>query len=333
MRMIDSRLSNKFKWLSFVSAWAVVVIHARTDIWVKDADDYVARIQMICSDCFSFAVPVFFIISGYFFLSSYEKYGWKHLLFVKFKSLYLPALFWSCIAVLLCLPIRLYSQNDIPTLSEIAMLPLMAVFRSEASHFWYVRALIIFAIIAPLVVFCARRVWLSILIMALSMLLPSGSVFSRCRIPVSLFYFLAGCVLCKSNVASFTLSRGKLFSLLICCSSGVLFLNIFKTHYFSLLLSPALWIILLWFIYDLIDETIGIKRFPSFLNVTFFVYCMHKIIICWVGGCFRVLFGDGQMSRLITYYVLWLTFWIDLLIAVVVRKKFPRVYYILSGGR
>ena len=67
-------LSNKFKWLSFVATWVVVCIHARTDRWMPNADDWANNLQVFIAPAFQFAVPLFFTISGFMFVRSYDKY-------------------------------------------------------------------------------------------------------------------------------------------------------------------------------------------------------------------------------------------------------------------
>ena len=66
-------LSNKFKWLSFVATWAVVCIHSRNGQWVSNVEDWATRLQDFIMPAFNFAVPLFFAISGFFFVSSYDK--------------------------------------------------------------------------------------------------------------------------------------------------------------------------------------------------------------------------------------------------------------------
>ena len=60
-------ISNKFRWLSMIATWAVVCIHSRTDRWAIGANDYAAKIESHIADLFCFAVPLFFVISGYMF--------------------------------------------------------------------------------------------------------------------------------------------------------------------------------------------------------------------------------------------------------------------------
>ena len=197
---MDERLSNKFRWLSLIATWAVVCIHSRTDRWVVGVNDFAVRIERNVADIFHFAVPLFFVISGYLFVSSYQKHGWGDLVKRKFKSLYVPTLIWSIVGVLLCLPIRIYSHHDVPTLLEVCKLPLM-VFRSEAVHFWYVRALIVLFLVAPLTMFVAKRIWLCVFAMVGALFIPAASVGANLHIPVTLIFFLLGTVVAHKGYA------------------------------------------------------------------------------------------------------------------------------------
>ena len=89
----------------------------------------------------------------------------------------------------------------------------------------------------------------------------------------------------------------------------------------------------LWFGYDVVDVKFNIGKFPEGLNVLFFVYCMHLIVLCWCGGTMRVALGASPAAKLCGYFALWFTFWIDIVVANVVRRKFPRVFALLAGGR
>lgn len=73
---MDLWLSNKFRWLSLIATWAVICIHSRTDRWASGVNDYASLLETRVADLFFFAVPLFFVISGYMFVHSYNTYGW-----------------------------------------------------------------------------------------------------------------------------------------------------------------------------------------------------------------------------------------------------------------
>lgn len=327
-------LSNKFRWLSLIATWAVVCIHSRTDRWVVGVEDYATRIESHVADLFHFAVPLFFLISGYMFVHSYEKHGWGGLLKRKFKSLYVPMVIWGLVGIVLCLPIRLYAHNDIPTVVDVCKLPLM-IFRSEAVHFWYVRALIVWFALAPIAACAVKRTLATLLLIIAALLIPAGSWAALAHVPVSMVFFLLEAQLAKMKCTKLSLRSGLLYT--IACMTGLvlsfLFLYQITEHYFSVLFEPLFMIGVLWFAYDIVDAKFHIGKFPESLNVLFFVYCMHLIILCWCGGVMRVLLGANPAARLCGYFALWMTFWIDVAIAYGMRRKFPRAFAVLAGGR
>ena len=328
-------LSNKFRWLSLIATWAVVCIHSRTDRWSVGADDYASRIEMHVADLFHFAVPLFFVISGYMFVLSYMKYGWGNLIKNKVKSLYLPMVTWGIIGLILCLPIRVYSHHDIPTLLDVCKLPLM-VFRSEAVHFWYVRALLILFLVAPLAMFVANRIWLCVLVVVGVLFIPAGSVGDNLHIPVTVIFFLLGAAAAVNGCGTKVSRRSGMIAASSCLVGFVfsLALKAYMTqYYFSILFAPLFMIGLLWFGYDVMYEKLHIRKFPEGLTVLFFVYCMHLITLCWCGGIMRVVLGNRPEVRLCGYFALWSTFWVDVIIANLVRRFFPRIFAVLSGGR
>ena len=327
-------LSNKFRWLSLIATWAVVCIHSRTDRWAVGVNDYATRIEAHIADIFYFAVPLFFVISGYMFVHSYEKYGWGGLLRRKFRSLYVPTVIWSAMGLILCLPIRIYAHNNIPTMMDVCKLPLM-LFRSEAAHFWYVRALIVWFIATPLAVYVARRTWVTVLFILAALLIPAGSWAAFVHIPVAITFFLLGAQLVRVKTHSVR-ENTRVYALVV-SAVGLVLSFLFKgqitEHYFAVLFEPLFMIGVLWFGYDVVDAKFKIVKFPQRLNVLFFVYCMHLIMLCWCGGIMRMAFGASPVARLCGYLALWGTFWIDIAVANVVRKKFSRIFAVLAGGR
>lgn len=327
-------LSNKFRWLSLIATWAVVCIHSRTDRWVVGVEDYATRIESHVADLFHFAVSLFFLISGYMFVHSYEKHGWGGLLKRKFKSLYVPMVIWGLVGIVLCLPIRLYAHNDIPTVVDVCKLPLM-IFRSEAVHFWYVRALIVWFALAPIAAYVAKRTLATLLLIIAALLIPAGSWAALAHVPVSVFFFLLG--MRFSNIKCARFPQWGVVICTIACMTGLALSFLFKEqvteHYFSVLFEPLFMIGVLWFAYDIVDAKFHIGKFPESLNVLFFVYCMHLIILCWCGGVMRVLLGASPAARLCGYFALWLTFWLNVWLSFLIKRWLPSMYLLMSGGR
>lgn len=332
---MDKWLSNKFRWMSFIATWAVVCLHSRTDRWSVGTSDWSSWIQCHVSDMFHFAVPLFFLISGYFFVRSYKEYGWGGVLRRKFQTLYIPAVCWMTISMIALLPIRLYSGVAVSFGEVVIAVPLLMSERVGTWHFWYVRMLILLFLASPVLVHVIRKRLLVFIVVALTMCIPEASWASQKHIPVAVSYFLVGSLIssgvyCRCSMPwPATLTSG--FFLVI--SVVAKWMGVISGYYFGVLVQPAFAIVFLWGLYDWIDRVFGIPRYPECLNVMFFVYCVHQIVLCWVGGVMRVTLGTGPVSRIFGYFLLWQTFWIDVFIANCVRKYLSRVYNVLVGGR
>lgn len=331
---MNQYLSNKFRWLSLIATWAVVGIHSRTYSEAAGGINYSTRVQDISTDLFRFAVPLFFVISGYMFVSSFEKHGWMSLLRRKIKSLYLPMVIWGAIGLVMFLPIRIYINEDVPTVFDFLKLPLLAL-SSGGGHFWYVRVLIVMFVCAPVVYYVARHIWAAVLCIVVALLIPEDSVCAQLHVPVAIIFITLGIQL------SIHWRGNGMFKGGWCCFifslAGLVLSFLFKaqitTHYFLILFEPLFMIGVVWFGYDIIDRIRPIGKFPEKLNVLFFVYCMHIIILYWSRGVLRVALGTSPFMSLVRYFILLQTFWLDIIIANGIRRFFPRMFTVLAGGR
>jgi hypothetical protein len=218
-------------------------------------------------------------------------------------------LLWSIAGVILCLPIRIYSHHNVPTMFEVCKLLLM-VFRSEVVHFWYVRALIVLFLGAPLSMFVAKRIWLCVLAMVEVLFIPDDSVCANLHILVVVIFFLLGALVAHNK----TITRIKLSArwgwiAAVGCLPGLFFLCVFKMYmmkyYFEILLAPLFMIGFLWFEYDVTNAKWPLRKFPDTINVLFcLLYASDSSLICGRRYAFRSWeWADGKACR-IFYFVL-----------------------------
>ena len=329
---MNAWLSNKFRWLSFVATWAVVCIHSRTDRWAPNKTDWASTFQRTVAPMVDFAVPLFFVISGFMFVSSYRKYGWRGLLQQKVTSLYLPAVIWMVAGMLLCLPIRLYSGNDIPSFWRFICAPFLWVEGCEGQHFWYVRSLLIMFVLSPIVFMVACRWWsaLPVVIIATLVACPfANSGYFNLHLNTTVVFFMIGAFISANAKPKEFLSKRL----------GAMGGGVMAIIGIMLTLTPYLYlgifgkILFLWGFYDVIDSRFTVPQLPRCFNVLFFVYCLHLIVICWIGGVLKLSLGVSPIARTAAYLALCLTFWLDVLVANFIMKYFPRMYLVLAGGR
>ena len=335
---MNAWLSRKFHWMSFIATWAVVCIHSHTMRWNDAASDWANRFQMIMLNAFHFAVPLFFVISGYVFVLSWRKYRYGEFLCKKFTGLYIPAVLGSWLIMLLVMPIRIYSGNFVPSFGDFVKV-LWLDFSSGCVHLWYVRALIVAFLLAPVLYFSIRKWWLGVVLMAVAVTVHYDVHWFALNIPRTVFYMIGGGLLAYNvgaerlyrmrgdGWASMALGVAIMLSAIVARRWNILFFESFSF--------PVGQILFLSGLYDLIDSKLdgGVPAFPGRFAVMFFIYCFHLVTISWIGGCLRLVLGTGGAARITAYFILWSTFFIDILLANAVRKLFPKIYQILAGGR
>lgn len=335
---VNEYLSNKFRWMSFFATWAVVCIHSRTCRWDFSANDWANSCQYALANLFHFAVPLFFVISGFMFVSSYERYGWRVLLHKKLVSLYVPFVLWTYIGACIIFPVKKFLRIWDFEGWKLMCFPFLITETGVNNHFWYIRALIILFVLSPIAMFLAKRCYFAIVVMCLPLLTPFDSAISRMHIPTTLFFFLMGSLIAvhlRDKIQKVNSRQAlNLFVLAVMALAlSTIFRNELGIGIYRILINPFLMIVLLWTFYDVLADRFGELKFPERANCLFAVYCMHLIFLFLGGGMWRTLLGVGPWSRFLGYLFLWQTFWIDLVVANLIKTKLPRLYIWLAGGR
>ena len=340
-------LSNKFKWLSFFATWAVVVLHS--GVYVPGVHGKIDAFRDVVVDYVTWAVPMFFVISGYLFCLSYEKYGWKEFFVKKIKTLYVPVVAWCFLTEILVLPTTFY-VHDVPGIrawlgSFLLLINVDAWAPSSSLHsvsqLWYVRDLIFWFAIAPVLYFIGKWKWWSILAALLGACgIMQFGVFWVWRyefrfVWLGLFFLVCGMVLCHSKLALRRLNN-KIAILLL----SVAFVLLLLCDYTDLndmrgidLFHRIFLLVIVWVLYDLLDGLGWIGACPPVFTCVFFVYCIHAVVLRYIKGAVTQCFGMDEWVRIAGYVLHVGSFWVDLGLAIGARKYLPRLYSLLSGSR
>ena len=168
----DTTFSLKVSRLSFFAMLAVMFIHSSDII---GGGDVVTRetvlLHFVGSSLTSWAVPFFFVVSGFFFWRSRDRWGnglvaWKMTLLKKARTLLVPYLFWCAIGAVCVLPLvvcsnhvagralfeRTFIRSGTLSGSLIDCLGVGGVPIGNVP-LWYVRALLSIFVLSPLFVF------------------------------------------------------------------------------------------------------------------------------------------------------------------------------------
>ena len=361
--VVDKRLSRKIRVLSFIAAIAVVLIHSNTN--GANASDWNAFVQTLLSKGITgWAVPFFFLVSGFWFgrstndigIREFIDMGYGNMLRKKFKSLFLPYVLWCVLGAIIQLPILCFANHVAKReVFQSTVLEgngvwafidrLWGICRSApVGNFplWFLRALIIIFIAAP--IWIALRTYVPRML-----LLLLGIAMIACDLDVpylhislaAIGWFLTGFTLAGLKVADTKLTS-RPFLLL----SGLLYLALatFESLCAAGWIDAGFWRVALkrnipfagipfwWVLYDvLLDKT---SSAPTFFNDTFWIYCIHQMFVGYIIGAGFYILGKGDVVSLVLMAgSVIISAILSLLSAQAIRKYFPKAYRFLSGGR
>ncbi len=346
-----SRISfrSKVTVLSFALCCGVVSQHVK---WTCQDYSILNKLQSFWFFLVETCVPFFFMISGYLFFRTYQSYKWKDKLKTRVKSLLIPYLIWNTIYTVVILSLKklgaITNIRDITGLKDV----FLGCINSEYSPLWFVKYLMAFVLISPLMYYLLRRKILGAIIIVALLLINSCNYYSGIiQAPLNvnannwamfiyqyIFFALGsyGAICWKSHLEDFSKNRSRncVLTLLFLIAFYWLFIthssNIIINHTFRLI-----WCVSLWFAFDFLPE---IKIRP-WMKYSFFIYCAHLIIVMCAQGVTRVFFPRlpevlRQLFQIIEYLVLPVaTITVLVLVGNYLKKRTPVFWNLITGGR
>lgn len=368
---MNEYLSKKIKVLSFLSILAVIFYHVRPG---AEVSYWSLQSSHGCINTFlclfvnrgiaCFAVPLFFLISGYLFfrntttaLDCIKK--WR----TRFRTLFIPYLLWNTIwiGVVVGFVVLLY-ELGLLRYNSLAEIPLIAQMGGvkciiepyPAGQFWFIRDLIILVIISPIIFILTKRYGglpIIILLIATITIYMMGWYdsdmnygFSFMRSSVSLIFFMAAAYLAlyrqnlvlKKRGVSSSIIWGVLWFImlsvrtvnLVCLENGML-ASLF------LQMSTIVGVLFVWCIYDaFIYRYSNSLLISSLLPYTFWIFAFHSPSFNFVESLFLKVLGRTSMGFAMSYSLLpFLMIAICIVIAKLLQKLMPSFYNVLVGGR
>lgn len=305
-------MNKRITLFSFAWMFGIVLFHACTG----DSSRGYAELM---SDFRIGGVSFFYIISGFFLMKHFDEVRggawWKHEMSKRVRTLGIPYVLWCVLGL-----------NGTDWLYQFGI---VGICPTANSPLWYVKNLMIFCAISPLIVWCVRRqssqlfVWT---VVGATIVLPWMHLPLKFGVFLSLLMFAAG--------IGAAIHRGA-FDALLTRAASVLGLVWFGAIALRILgVAPTIidWPLrcysggaLAALSFVAIARMPDVQSLPSVCDLTFFVYCSHALFLRWihpfsagVGGCFL----NGTLS-----FVSCLT------IGLMLRRFLTPVYRTLSGNR
>lgn len=133
--------SNRLPWLDIARGMGIILVvigHVGEGI-INSGIPFPAWIKLIVETIYTFHMPLFFWISGFLFLPSFQKHP-DSFLKIKVGTVLYPYLLWTIIQTLIEVGLGAYTNKGI-SISE-----LYPILWAPRAHFWYLHALFLISI-------------------------------------------------------------------------------------------------------------------------------------------------------------------------------------------
>ena len=164
----DDLQSKTMDWLRFPLMVAVCSIHVSHQVLIDMHPSVAAHsVYFLISQVLArLAVPLFFIISGYYFFYNkkgneciFNKETYIAKLKKRLRTLLMPYLFWNFVILCIYFVGKLYLEHTFMSISEIlsAFCYYNGNYNTIAVQFWFIRDLMIVCIISPILYFLLKK--------------------------------------------------------------------------------------------------------------------------------------------------------------------------------
>ena len=344
--MISVANSRKIKVLSFLSAFWVVQIHSCYGVGNSTFIDK-AYCILALEGLYGFAVPFFFIVSGFFFMNRYDASWrwWLNGVQKRVVSLLFPYVFW--VALFIVSTRFVFGRFDVNPLTDFGL----TTVTPANGAMWYVKVLFFMCLLVPvfipLLMFLKRHHTLTpfaFMIGAIMLGVPFPGVKTYWR---AMFYFTVGIGIAL-GVFDFIIRQLYRFLeyryvvivawIIVLCIRLFHFQLGYKCESFWLYV-PLLAVPSIWIMYDWVRERCSwlknAENSPLFMSVcelSFFVYCSHEIILRLMNHVPLIKCIDKSM---VVGAVLsgCFAFIMCCILGMFLKRFLTKVYAFITGGR
>lgn len=355
--MLNEKTSYKIKVLSLISMVMVLFIHSYNLGLLEQNSSVIGIVAMVnffVQDFISqgltrVAIPIFFLISGFFLFKNFSYSTYPKILKTRYYSLFIPYLFWSILVIgvfyiLQNLPMTsvFFDSRLIENLSITALFKI-ALINPKNYPLWFLRDLILLILISPAIYYFLyhhHRTYLSILtVLWLFFYEYNVTAFTLYKPDILLFFSLGGyMVLFREKILTWKVSTNVLLVLslvyIVLLTAKTYISWTYDTNFFIEIflrkISIFIGIIVIWFSLD----RVSFKPFHSLIPFTFLLFVFHEpLLTIFKKGLLYVL-GDSHISAMIIYFMTpALTIFVLVLLGRFLQKHLPKTTSVVTGNR
>jgi len=358
---MNKYLSEKLRIISFISMIMIVFLHSY-NLTIKFSSGNIrfnSGYNIFIQNFFSqgitrVAVPIFFCISGYLFFLNMK--GTINEFVVKYrrraKSLLLPYLLWSVWGLVFYFVLQILPQSKNFFTSDLIVnysfeKILERIFVDPIPYqLWFIRDLLVLVILSP-VIYWLTKYFRALPIILFFIIWLEFFKFSFVIVTnESVFFFCLGAYF-AINKRDYLLKRLEqkyylIFSIfwvfLVLLKTGLMYEN-FNQKILLLLLhkiSIIMGSIGLWNIYDILmtKKTSPNKKILNLSSFSFFLYAFHEPLLTIIRKGLFYFMGAGEIISITIYFLApTVTIIISILLGSFIKKKSPKFYNLITGGR
>ncbi len=366
---MNRALSQKFRFFTFVSICLLFYVHGynlkETYLapysTVEEALSFTSFFEyLFANGLLRFRIPLLFIISGYLF-ALYDSRSYVESIKKRFKTLMIPYLLWSAIALLFTYSLQQFKggaaivaqtgidqMGDNRPYNEIGWAGIFFrwLVTPIAFQLWFIMALFVYNLIYPFIRWILQKVpiiWL-------------GFTFLIWFFPFQffifdgqgLFFFSVGVLAQKKGIflekRPRWLSTGIFFILFVGISVVKTFMafelepNVISTHLTLTILhrlAILCGMIAIWYGIDpVIKYTINQKWFHQISKHAFFIFALHVPMLPYLMTYALNITSSFWLNRITCYlFVPLIVILICIAVGSLIKNSLPKTYSIITGGR
>lgn len=338
---MNNNFRNKITYINYILSILIVCLHSDNVHMLSDTmkgSRLVYYFENAITTFARIAVPCFFVISAYLFYKSFDMSKLYSKYKSRFKSLFIPYIIWSGAAfayIAILSNVSFFSSKMNMGRIELTLSNILkSILLSEYAPLWFVRNLMILVLIAPIIYYIIKRKMLTkiivILFIAINLLFKTDYYAVIYWVPL----YLTGAYL--GHYYSKKIEEEAIFSRKSKVISAILFSIVFIFAYlyenattmyiFRLVVPFTLWV--------LIDSISFDKKPKWWMEISFFIYCTHFVIISSLQKIMLLVLGKSTLAFLITYLITPIIVILIITFAAYIMKRYiPSVWKFTTGGR
>lgn len=340
--------STKITVISFALCCGVVSQHVR---WTFRDFDWLNSLQHFWFFMVETCVPFFFMISGCLFFRTYQSNKWRDKLESRAKTLLVPYVVWNVLYAIIM--ITLLKVGVVQNMQPVNSLSggVISCFNSEFSPLWFVKYLMAFVCISPLMYYVLRNKWIGALTIVVLLLANAYHYYNgKMQVPLNVnannyvmfiyqyVFFAIGsyAALCFKKWTECSSTKKSMLGIVLLCLLIISYWT-YIVHKGDVITNHTfrwLWCIGVWFACDLLPEV----RVRGWMKYAFFIYCSHLIFVMCFQGLSSIVYGriGGMKPVLQISEYFWLPpLTIILLIKIgnILKCRTPQLWNLITGSR